>query len=114
MQFYVYIARATVENSILANSRTKNHLISRLKECTDIAEAIQTQLDSQCNTDERRELLALEYRVCLLELDKVELEQSSLLRIHEADAQRVEIRKLKLALKARDRLLLAQSDLIKN
>jgi hypothetical protein len=102
-----------LENSIQANTRTKNHLLSRLKECTDQAEAIRTQLDSQCNTDERRELLALEYRVCLLELDKVELEQSSLLRIHEADAQRVEIRKLKLALKARDRLLLAQSDLIK-
>jgi hypothetical protein len=102
-----------LENSIQANAKTKNHLISRLKECTDHAEAIRTQLDSQCNTDERRELLALEYRVCLLELDKVELEQSSLLRIHEADAQRVEIRKLKLALKARDRLLLAQSDLIK-
>ena len=102
-----------LENSIQANAKTKNHLISRLKECTDQAEAIRTQLDSQCNTDERRELLALEYRVCLLELDKVELEQSSLLRIHEADAQRVEIRKLKLALKARDRLLIAQSDLIK-
>jgi len=102
-----------LENSIQANSRTKNHLICRLKECTDHAEAIRTQLDSQCNTEERRELLALEYRVCLLELDKVELEQSSLLRIHEADAQRVEILKFKLALKARDRLLLAQSELIK-
>jgi hypothetical protein len=102
-----------LENSIQSNAKTKNHLISRLKECTDHAEAIRTQLDSQCNTDERRELLALEYRVCLLELDKIELEQSSLLRIHEADAQKVEIRKLKLALKARDRLLLAQSDLIK-
>ena len=88
-------------------------MVSRLKECTDQAEAIRTQLDSQCNTDERRELLGLEYRVCLLELDKVELEQSSLLRIHEAEAQRVEIRKLKLALRARDRLLLVQSDLIK-
>jgi hypothetical protein len=100
-------------NSSHANAKTKNHLISRLKECTDRSEAIRLQLDSQCNTDERRELLALEYRVCLLELDKVELEQSSLLRIHEAEAQRVEIRKLKLALKARDRLLRVQSDLIK-
>lgn len=102
-----------LQNSSHANLKTKNHLVSRLKECTDQAEAIRTQLDSQCNTDERRELLGLEYRVCLLELDKVELEQSSLLRIHEAEAQRVEIRKLKLALRARDRLLLAQSELIK-
>jgi len=102
-----------LQNSNQANAKTKNHLISRLKECTDRSEAIRIQLDSQCNTDERRELLALEYRVCLLELDKVELEQSSLLRIDEAEAQRVEIRKLMLALKARDRLLRVQSDLIK-
>jgi len=102
-----------LQSSSHANAKTKNHLISRLKQCTNRSEAIRLQLDSQCNTDERRELLALEYRVCLLELDKVELEQSSLLRIHEAEAQRVEIRKLKLALKARDRLLRVQSDLIK-
>jgi hypothetical protein len=102
-----------LQSSSLANAKVKNHLISRLKECTDRSEAIRLQLDSQCNTDERRELLALEYRVCLLELDKIELEQSSLLRIHEAEAQNVEICKLKLALKARDRLLRVQSDLIK-
>jgi hypothetical protein len=102
-----------LQNSSHANDKIKNHLVSRLKDCTDRSEAIRIQLDSQCNTDERREMLALEYRVCLLELDKVELEQSSLLRIHEAEAQRVEIHKLQLALKARDRLLLAQSDLIK-
>jgi len=102
-----------LQNSSHANAKTKNHMISRLKECTNRSEAIRSQLDSQCNTDERRELLALEYRVCLLELDKVELEQSSLLRIHEAEAQRVEISKLKLALKARDRLLRVQSDVIK-
>lgn len=33
------------------------------------------KLDTLCTTDEKRELLTLEYQVCLLELEKVELER---------------------------------------
>ena len=102
-----------LKKSMVANAKTKELLVARLEDSSRQSEAIRAQLDLECNTDERRELLGLEYRVCLLELEKVELEQSSLLSSHVLDAQRIEVRKLKIALRARDRDLAAQAALLK-
>jgi hypothetical protein len=102
-----------LKKSMAANVKTKEQLVARLEDSSRQSEAIRAQLDLECNTDERRELLGLEYRVCLLELEKVELEQSSLLSSNVLDAQRIEVRKLKLALRARDRHLAAQAAMLK-
>lgn len=98
-----------LQHSVAANNKIKAQLLSRLEDATQESDGIRAALDEQCNSDERRELLSLEYRVCLLELEKVELEQSGLLAQRRLQAQEVEVRKLRLALKARDRLLKAQA-----
>lgn len=78
----VLIARREMrelESSAVSNSSMKLDLEARLEANEADGEVIRAELERFGTSEDRRELLALQYRVCLLELEKVELDQSQLL-----------------------------------
>jgi hypothetical protein len=101
-----------LQRNIAANTKLKDSLLARLAENESQGEEIRLELDIHGNTEDKKELLSLEYRVCVLELEKVELEQSHMLTQRATVLKDMEIRKLKLQLKARDELLNHQASII--
>src|SRR5690348_11460785 len=63
---------AELQRSMAVNARLKGDLQARLEDNEAQGARIREELDALCTSDEKRELLGLEYRVCLLELEKVE------------------------------------------
>ena len=69
-----------LQHAIVVNNKTKVGLLGRLEENERVGNDIRTHLEALCGTSEgHREVLSLEYRVNVLELEKVELEQGRLL-----------------------------------
>ena len=66
---------------------------------------LQAQLEQRATTDEKRELLSLQYRVGVLELENMQLEHSRLLHSHTLQAKSAALRQLRLRLRARDRVI---------
>ena len=68
-----------LQHAIVANGKTKVGLLARLDENEKIGTRIRNNLEALCSREGHREVLSLEYRVNVLELEKVELEQGRLL-----------------------------------
>ncbi|KAA0175522.1 hypothetical protein FNF27_02932 [Cafeteria roenbergensis] len=108
-------ARSTVEKlraTVATNSEAKRDLLRRLKENESEAKELRTDIEAHSSSRERRDLLDLQYRVGVLELENMELEHSRMLHAAVLRRKDLELRRLRLQIRARDRLIAQQADVI--
>ncbi|RYG55571.1 hypothetical protein EON66_04985, partial [archaeon] len=101
-----------LQKSITANSALKSNLLSRLRENEAHEADIRAELEMYGTTEDRQELLALEYRVCLLELEKVELEQAQLQFQRVMATRDTEVQRLKAQLHEQEAVMHAQANIL--
>lgn len=107
----VVVAREEVQElkrSNVKNGQLKSSIEARLKANEKLAASIRERLTTDISSDERRELLSLEYRIGLLELDNMELEHSRMLHENVVKQRDMTIERLRTQIEARDRLIDAQ------
>lgn len=96
---------AELRQAISMNSDAKREIQERLADVRAAGEELKAQLDQLSSSEDRHETLELQYQVAVLELENMELERSRLLHEAQAAHHAVELRKLRLRLRARDQLL---------
>jgi kinesin family protein 18/19 len=101
-----------VRHSMASNHTQRSDLTRRAADNDQQGAAIRSELDRLCTTADRKDLVQLEYRVFSLELEKVELEQGQLVIQRVVEQRETEIRKLKLQVKARDKVIAQQCDVM--
>ena len=94
-----------LRKAIERNNEMKKSIAKRLRSNERQAERFRTTLASQITTQERRELMELQYRIGCLELENMELEQSRMVHDSIMKGKDLTIQKLQLQVAVRDKLI---------
>eukprot|EP00762_Andalucia_godoyi_P001451 ANDGO_00154.mRNA.1 hypothetical protein len=95
----------TILGNIEKNKRLKVDLIARLKKLEEEAKILHAMLPSMVQTKDMRELLEMNYRMRILELQNIELEEAALINGQMMQARQFEVKKVGSQLKKKDALL---------
>ncbi|KAH9138088.1 hypothetical protein LEN26_005403 [Aphanomyces euteiches] len=111
------IAVAKIEISRLQDeikelSADKSELTRKLRQTERAAEEFRAALEHTITSDEKRELLLMEYRIGKLELDNMELEQTRTVQETLSRGKDLTVEKLKLQLRLRDKIIQKQQAIL--
>jgi kinesin family protein 18/19 len=104
----------TIVANIEKNKRLKVELISRLKKLEEEAKASHSLLSSVVKTSDMRDLLEMNYRARLLELQNVEFEEAAVINGQMMQARAVELKQRGVQLKRKDAIISKLMDLLKS
>ena len=101
-------AMETINAATEKNNLLKKEIEARLEENVRKAALVRAELKKKITSEERQELLELEYRIGMLELENMELEHSRMLHTSVVTEKDVLIERLRLQIAARDRVITEQ------
>lgn len=96
----------------MKNNGMKKNIAKRLRHNEKEAEKFRDELGDQITSEDRRELMELQYQVGRLELENMELEQHRIVHESILKGKDLEIQKLKLQLAVRDKLIARQQNVL--
>ncbi|OQR99740.1 kinesin-like protein [Achlya hypogyna] len=108
-------ARSAIESlqdDIKDLSEEKTDLTRKLRHTEKAAEEFRAALEHNITSDEKRELLLMEYRIGKLELENMELEQTRTVQETLSRGKDLTIEKLKLQLRLRDNIIQKQQAIL--
>lgn len=102
-----------LRKAIIKNNGMKKNIAKRLRHNEKEAEKFREELSDNVTSEDRRELMALQYQVGRLELENMELEQHRIVHESILKGKDLVIQKLKLQLAVRDKLINRQQTVLK-
>ena len=103
-----------LERANMKNCQQKLDIERRLKENEDASAAVRWQMETRITSEERRELMELEYRIGMLELENMELERSRMVHRSCMSHKDMLIKRLFSQLELRDTIIDEQKKLLCN
>ncbi|OQS06137.1 DEAD/DEAH box RNA helicase [Thraustotheca clavata] len=101
-----------LQDDIKELSEEKPDLTRKLRQTEKAADEFRAALELNITSDEKRELLLMEYRIGKLELENMELEQSRTVQETLSRGKDLTIEKLKLQLRLRDNIIQKQQAIL--
>ena len=102
-----------LRKAIIKNNGMKKNIAKRLRHNEKEAEKFREELSDNVTSEDRRELMALQYQVGRLELENMELEQHRIVHESILKGKDLVIQKLKLQLAVRDKIINRQQIVLK-
>jgi hypothetical protein len=103
-----------LRKAIIKNNGMKKNIAKRLRHNEKDAEKLRDELSENVTTEDRRELMALQYQVGRLELENMELEQHRIVHESVLKGKDLVIQKLKLQLAVRDKIISRQQTVLRD
>ncbi|KAF0696810.1 Aste57867_12472 [Aphanomyces stellatus] len=103
---------ARLQDEIKDLSTEKSELTRKLRQTERAAEEFRAALEHTITSDEKRELLLMEYRIGKLELENMELEQTRTVHETLSRGKDLTLEKLKLQLRLRDKIIQKQQAIL--
>jgi hypothetical protein len=103
-----------LRKAIIKNNGMKKNIAKRLRHNEKDAEMLRDELSENVTTEDRRELMALQYQVGRLELENMELEQHRIVHESVLKGKDLVIQKLKLQLAVRDKIISRQQAVLRD
>jgi len=101
-----------LQRANMKNSQLKADIERRLEENEKASAALRTKMETRITTEERRELMELEYRIGMLELENMELERTRMLHRCSMQYKDMLIKRLLDQLQVRDDIIEEQRKLL--